>query len=273
MGDGAPIVDGMDDLALARAAAAEAARIIGEGGSRAADFKGAVDPVTAVDRAAEAAITRMIRAERPGDALLAEEGTDTGPPTGRRWVIDPLDGTVNFVHGIPQAAVSIALEVDGAAHVGVVRDAHRGEEFWAVRGEGAFRDGERITVSATADLGAALVSTGFPYDRRERAAEYTRIITEVLRVAQGVRRMGSAALDLAWVACGRYEGHWEFRMAPWDVAAGLLLVTEAGGAASSSDGGPATHDDLVATNGLIHEALRAVVRTAMTDREPSPDRG
>ena len=253
----------MDDLALARAAAAEAASLILGGVSGSAEFKGAVDPVTAVDRAAEEAIAGVIRSERPGDGILAEEGTETQPTTGRRWVIDPLDGTVNFVHGIPQVGVSIALEVDGAPAVGVVRDVYRGEEFWAVRGEGAYRDGQTIAVSATADLGSALISTGFPYDRRERAAAYTRIITEVLGVAQGVRRMGSAALDLAWVACGRYEGHWEFRMEPWDVAAGLLLVREAGGTASSSDGGPATHEDVVATNGHIHDSLRTTILAAI----------
>jgi len=253
----------MDDLTLARTAAAEAARVILEGTSRSAEYKGAVDPVTEVDRAAEAAITSLIGSERPGDDLLAEEGTDTGATSGRRWVIDPLDGTVNFVHAIPQVAVSIALELDGMPTVGVVRDVYRGEEFWASRGDGAFRDGRRISVSPTTAIGASLVSTGFPYDRQERAAEYTRILTRVLQIAQGVRRMGSAAIDLAWVACGRYEGHWEFRMAPWDVAAGLLLVREAGGTTSSSDGGPATHEDVVATNGHIHESLRLAVRGAM----------
>jgi myo-inositol-1(or 4)-monophosphatase len=253
----------MDDLALARAAATEAARIILAGTSRSAEYKGVVDPVTAVDRAAEEAITSLIGSARPGDGMLAEEGTDTTQDSGRRWVIDPLDGTVNFVHGIPQVSVSIALELNGEPTVAVVRDVYRGEEFWATRGDGAFRDGERIAVSSIHHLGEALVSTGFPYDRQERAADYTRIVTEVLRVAQGVRRLGSAALDLAWVACGRYEGHWEVRMAPWDVAAGMLLVREAGGTTSSSDGGPATHQDIVATNGHIHENLRSIVRAAM----------
>jgi myo-inositol-1(or 4)-monophosphatase len=253
----------MDDLQLARAAASAAAEIIRAGTSTSTEYKGVVDPVTAVDRAAEEAITSLIGRTRPGDGLLAEEGTDTTQASGRRWVIDPLDGTVNFIHGMPQVSVSIALELDGEPTVGVVRDVYRGEEFWTTRGDGAFRDGERITVSPIHDLGGALVSTGFPYDRQERAADYTRIVTEVLQVAQGVRRLGSAALDLAWVACGRYEGHWEFQLAPWDVAAGMLLVREAGGIISSSDGGPATHEDIVATNGHIHESLRSVVRAAM----------
>ena len=252
----------MDDLALARAAAAEAARVIQAGGSRSADYKGVVDPVTAVDREAETVIVEMIRDERPDDRILAEEGGGDTDATGRRWVIDPLDGTVNFVHGIPQVGVSIALEVDGRADVGVIRDVYRDEEFWAVEGGGAFLDSRPVTVSPTNDLGAALVSTGFPYDRQDRAAEYTTVITAVLRVAQGVRRLGSAALDLAWVACGRYDGHWEVRLSPWDVSAGLLLVREAGGIASASDGGPASHLDLIATNGHIHEALRAAVHDA-----------
>ena len=131
------------------------------------------------------------------------------------------------------------------------------------RGGGARRDAGTITVSSTADLGRALISTGFPYDRREKAADYTRVVTAVLERAQGVRRLGSAALDLAWVACGRFDGHWEFKLEPWDVAAGFLLVEEAGGRTSSSDGGPATHLDCVASNGLIHEELRSVVRAAV----------
>ena len=254
----------MDDLALARAAAAEAARVIRAGGSRLADYKGAVDPVTAVDRDAEDAILEMIRQNRPEDSVLAEEGGGDASTAGRRWVVDPLDGTVNFVHGVPQVSVSIALEVDGHPTVGVIRDVYRDEEFWASAGHGAFRDGRAMTVSPTGDLASALISTGFPYDRQERAADYTRVITEVLRAAQGIRRLGSAALDLAWVACGRYDGHWEVRLSPWDVAAGILLVREAGGVTTGSDGGPATHADLVATNGHIHEALRTVVRQAMT---------
>ncbi|MEX0825931.1 MAG: inositol monophosphatase family protein [Acidimicrobiia bacterium] len=260
----------MDDLQLARAAAVAAARIISEAGTRVADFKGAVDPVTAADREAEAAITAIIQRERPDDGFLAEEGSAAATEVGRIWVIDPLDGTVNFLHGVPQVAVSIALEIDGQAAVGVIRDVYRDEEFWAVRGAGAFLDGAPIAVSTTAPIGAALVSTGFAYDRQERADDYTRMVNAVLRVAQGLRRMGSVAMDLAWVACGRYDGHWEIRLAPWDVSAGLLLIQEAGGTTTSSDGGPATHHDLVATNGLIHEELRSAVRASLQSPVPSP---
>jgi myo-inositol-1(or 4)-monophosphatase len=253
----------MDDLDVARAAASAAADIVRAAGIAGTEFKGNVNPVTAADRDAEAAITRIIQRERPHDGLVAEEGSHAASESGRDWVIDPLDGTVNFVHGIPHCAVSIGLEVDGEATVGVIRDVYRNEEFWAVRGAGAFLNGMPISVSPTAEIGAALVSTGFAYDRQERADDYTRMVNAVLRVAQGLRRMGSVALDLAWVACGRYDGHWEIRLAPWDVAAGLLLVREAGGTTTSSDGGPATHHDIVATNGLIHESLRSVVRRAM----------
>jgi len=253
----------MDDLEVARAAAAAASEIIRARLAGPAEYKGPVDPVTAADREAEAAITRVIGSHRPKDGLLAEEGTGIRSETGRRWVVDPLDGTVNFLHGVPQVAVSIALEVEGEPVVGVIRDPYRDEEFTVSQGGGARLNGQPITVSATHTLAEALVSTGFAYDRQQRAVEYTRVVAAVLEVAQGVRRLGSAALDLSWVACGRYDGHWEVRLSPWDVAAGILLVREAGGTVTASDGGPASHQDLVATNGLIHEDLRQVVRAAM----------
>lgn len=253
----------MDDLAVARTAATAAAGLIRAAGTAGIEYKGAVNPVTAADHEAEAAITQIIREARPDDGILAEEGSDTTSPSDRRWVIDPLDGTVNFLHGVPHCAVSIALEESGETVLGVIRDVYRDEEFWSVRGDGAFLNDAPISVSSTDTIGSALVSTGFAYDRQERADEYTRMVNAALRVAQGLRRMGSAAIDLAWVACGRYDGHWEVRLSPWDVAAGLLLVREAGGITTSSDGGPATHLDLVATNGLIHESLRKVVRGAM----------
>jgi myo-inositol-1(or 4)-monophosphatase len=253
----------MDDLEVARAAAVAAAQIIRARGSGIAEYKGAVDPVTAVDREAEAAITKVLGSHRPADGLLAEEGTGTESTSGRRWVVDPLDGTVNFLHGVPQVSVSVALESDSEPVVGVIRDVYRDEEFTAERGKGAYLNGAPITVSGTRLLSTSLVSTGFGYDRQQRAADYTRVVTAVLEVAQGIRRLGSAALDLAWVACGRYDGHWEVRLSPWDVAAGMLIVREAGGTVTASDGGPASHRDIVATNGRIHEDLRKVVRRAM----------
>ncbi len=253
----------MNDLALARAAAAAAAAIIASWQGRlfGTEFKGEVDPVTAADREAEAAITELIFRHRPGDRILAEESGASGNSSPRRWVVDPLDGTVNFLHGVPQVAVSIALEVDGEVVIGVVRDVFRGEEFVATRGEGAHRDGTRIKVSDCGELGRSLVSTGFAYDRRDRAAEYTRPVTAVLAVAQGIRRNGSVALDLAWVACGRFDAHWEFNLSPWDVAAGFLLVTEAGGAILGFEGPPDHRGFTAGTPGIVAE-LHAVVGAA-----------
>jgi myo-inositol-1(or 4)-monophosphatase len=257
----------MDDLTLARLATTAAAGIIIGWRDRTdgADYKGEVDPVTAADREAEAAIAALITEHRPDDGLLAEEGSASPSASGRRWVIDPLDGTVNFLHGVPQVAVSIALEDGDGVVLGVVRDVFRSEEFVAVRGEGASRDGTPIAVSKCVDLRRALVSTGFPYDRHNRAAEYTRPVTAVLKVAQGIRRNGAAALDLAWVACGRFDGHWEFNLSPWDVAAGFLLVREAGGAVLGFDG-PPDHRAFTAAAPGIASALHAVVAKARTTR-------
>jgi len=257
----------MDDLTLARTAAARAAGIIARWRGRidGAEYKGNVDPVTAADREAEATIAALIAEHRPGDGLLAEEGTAAPSTSGRRWVVDPLDGTVNFLHGIPQVAVSIALEDRDGVVLGVIRDVFRGEEFVAVRGDGASRDGTPISVSECVELRRALVSTGFPYDRQARAAEYTRPVTAVLEVAQGIRRNGAAALDLAWVACGRLDGHWEFNLSPWDVAAGFLLVREAGGTVLGF-GGPPDHRGFTAATPEIAAALHEVVAAARPTR-------
>jgi myo-inositol-1(or 4)-monophosphatase len=253
----------MTDLELAvAAAAAAAAEIRLLSGDRAAAYKGATNPVTEADRRAEAAIVSMLAEHRPDDGILTEEGSDTDSASDRRWVVDPLDGTVNYLHGIPHVAVSIALEDGEGSVVGVVHDVFRGEVFTAVRGAGTRMDGVPVLVSPTVALDRALVVTGFPYDRHTNARTYTDVVAAVLERVEGVRRLGSAALDLAWVAAGRFDGYWEFKLAPWDIAAGMLLVTEAGGTVSSSDGGPATHHDIVATNGLIHEELRGVVEAA-----------
>jgi len=250
------------DLEVAQRAARAGAAALRPyfGGSLEPDFKGAVDPVTPADRDAEAAVLAVIRRHRPGDAILSEEaGAQAGAQAGRRWVVDPLDGTVNFLHGVPHCAVSVALEdADGPA-AAVVVDVLRDEEFAAARGAGARRDGRPIRVSAEGDLLRALLSTGFPYDRHRGTRAYTDAVAAALRVSQGVRRSGSACLDLAWVACGRYEGHWEFGLQPWDVAAGILLVAEAGGRVTDSYGAPPRPGDIVASNGLVHDALLAVV--------------
>ncbi|MBU1227530.1 MAG: inositol monophosphatase [Actinobacteria bacterium] len=251
----------VSDIDIAIRAARAGAAIVAAGfrSVTAADMKGVVDPVTEVDRAAEAAVVAVISEALPDDGILAEEGSAAEAFSGRRWVIDPLDGTVNFIHGIPQVAVSVALEDADGVLVGVIVDPLRNEEFTASRGEGAFLDGSPMRVSTRALLGDSIIATGFPYDRRDHGSAYAVTVGAVLEAAQGVRRLGSAALDLAWVAAGRYDGYWEFSLSPWDMKAGILLVAEAGGMLSNSAGGAIDPTDLVVTNGLIHEELRRVV--------------
>ena len=203
-----------------------------------------------------------LRRHFPSDEILAEEGSAEAGTSGRRWIIDPLDGTVNFVHGVPQVAVSIGLHDEEGPKLAVIRDVFRDEEFLATRNHGATLNGQPMSISNTATVGNALVSTGFSYDRQERAEEYTRVVTAVLREVRGLRRNGSAALDLAWVACGRFDAHWEVRLAPWDVAAGFLLITEAGGVVTSFDGGVADHHEFIASNGHIHDHLRQLLANA-----------
>lgn len=262
----APSLGVVNDLDLARSAADAGAEIVRDWAGRldTAEFKGAVDPVTTADRESEEAILAMITRHRPDDAIVAEEGAARPGTSGRRWLIDPLDGTVNFVHGFPQVSVSIALQDDDGGLVAVIRDVHRDEEFVASRGDGATLDGTPMRVSGRTEIGEALIATGFAYDRRERGPEYGRIVGEMLRSVRGIRRGGSAALDLAWVACGRLDGYWETRLGPWDVAAGLLLVTEAGGTATSIEGGPASHESVVASNPGLHPSLRAAVERAVS---------
>jgi myo-inositol-1(or 4)-monophosphatase len=262
----------VNDLDIARTAARAAGEAITGWFHRigAPDLKGSVDPVTEADREAEERIVAVIRSERPDDGILAEEGSASEARSGRRWVIDPLDGTVNFVHGIPQVAVSVALEDDGGGLAAVVLDVFRGEEFAAERGAGATLDGSPITVSDGRELHEAVFSTGFAYDRQQHGAAYAAAMVAVMAEARGVRRLGSAALDLAWVSCGRYDGHWEFGLKPWDLAAGALLVREAGGIVTDSLGGPARPEDVVAAAPGVHERLRSIVAAHRPDHIPAP---
>lgn len=224
-------------------------------------MKGEVDPVTAMDEAAEEAIIDVLSDARPDDAVLGEESGGAGWREGRVWVVDPLDGTVNFVHGIPHVAVSVALWEDGAPLAGVVIDVTRNEEFSVVAGNGAHLDGTPISVSVCQSLGDAVVATGFPYDRRRHAMAYAETVGHVLGRVQGIRRIGSAALDLAWTACGRFDAYWEYGLHPWDSAAGLLLVKEAGGVVTGRDGSAYDLDSpvIVAAAPLIHEGLARLV--------------
>ena len=242
------------------------------------DYKGAVNPVTETDRAAEAIIVSRLRAAFPQHRLHGEESGGSQGHAERLaipepiWLVDPLDGTNNFAHGFPHCGVSIGLLAGGLIQVGVVYDPLRDEMFWARRGEGAYCNGAEIHVSAVEPLSAAFLATGFPYSRRVAADNNSRVLDSFLRRSQGVRRAGSAALDLAYVACGRFDGFWEPGLSPWDVAAGLLLVEEAGGRFSNFPGG---HDrviaegEVVVSNGKIHDDMLVVLREGPS--APHPD--
>jgi len=228
-----------------------------------ASKSGPIDLVTEVDRACEAHLVAALRAARPADDILAEEGgahAESGATW--RWVIDPLDGTVNYAHAYPCFCVSIGVERDGVRTVGVVYDPLRDECFEAVRGRGARRNGRRIRVSEAKTVGAALLATGFAYDVRDSARDNLAEFTRAVKAAGGVRRDGSAALDLCYVACGRFDGYWELKLHPWDVAAGILIVEEAGGRVTDLAGGPVppTGHEIASSNGAIHEELLRVLR-------------
>lgn len=257
------------DLLVALEAAREGAAVVRDGFSRAADveMKGDVNPVTNVDTAAEEAVRSVLSRRRGGDQILGEEEGGAGWDEGRVWIVDPLDGTVNFVHHMPHVAVSVALWKDGAPMAGVVIDVMRDEEFTAFSGQGACLNGEPVRVSEQDDLGEALAVTGFPYDRRRRAGDYATVVGAVLAEVQGLRRLGSAALDFAWVACGRYDAYWEYGLAPWDAAAGVLLVQEAGGRVGTVSGTSFDLDSptVVASNGRVHDALAGVVRASLPE--------
>jgi myo-inositol-1(or 4)-monophosphatase len=249
-------------------------------------LKSAIEPVTESDFASQQTIINLIRQAFPDHGILAEEVMDaqdevgeggshglearaTGrgplppPPTTQpatyRWIIDPLDGTVNFAHGFPMFCVSIAFEAVGVVEYGVVYDPLREELFEARRGGGAVVNGRPLKVSRVDRLGTALVATGFPYDIRERLPETLARMGRVMGVSQGLRRAGSAALDLAYVAAGRLDGFWEENLKPWDTAAGVLLVAEAGGTVSTFNGEPysLSSKNILASNGLLHNDLVA----------------
>ena len=252
----------MDDLELAVAAARVGGEIVaaGFGTHTTTEFKGRNDPVTEVDRAAEQAILAQLSAHRPEDAVMGEEGTSR-PGNDRLWLIDPLDGTVNFVHGLAQVSVSIALYEEDRPLVGVVFDPIHDEMFAAAAGRGATLNGSPIRVSETSDLDRALLVTGFPYDHHEHGDAYVATLAAMLRSVNGIRRLGSAALDLCYVAAGRLDASWEYNLKPWDIAAGLVIVEEAGGRATDPFGAPMTPfaAHLVTSNRILHEAVREVV--------------
>ncbi len=264
------MVSALDLLHLCRAAAARAAVYL-RGVERPADpagwtLKGSRDFVTEVDRAAESIIAETLLAAEPGSRIVGEELSPELTTDGLVWVVDPLDGTTNFLHGFASYAVSVAAAVDGVLEAGVVIQVPRNEVYFATRGGGAWQDERRLAVSAIADPEFALVGTGFPFKDTSQLQSYLAQLARVAARTSGIRRPGSAALDLADVAAGRFDGFWEQRLSAWDIAAGILLIREAGGLITDFAGRDIgiEHTGVVAGNPAMHGWL--------LDLLASPDR-
>lgn len=227
------------------------------------EFKGDVDLVTKVDRLSEEAIVMIIRNAYPEHQILAEEGTTQEGDSKYRWIIDPLDGTTNFAHSFPCFAVSIGLEAAGKMVAGVVYDPVRNECFTAIDGSGAYLNGNQISVSSVDNLNRALLATGFPYDRREHPDNYLALFRKFMMKAQEIRRPGSASIDLCYLASGRLDGFWECKLKPWDVAAAVVIVREAGGKLSDFNGNEYSiyGNETLASNGRIHDEMMEVIKS------------
>ena len=239
-------------------------------------LKGRIDLVTDADRAAEEHILRLLRERAPGAAILAEESGESGRGE-LRFIVDPLDGTTNYAHGIPLFTCTVAAEVSGELLAGCTVDPMRGETFRAHRGGGAFVGARKLSVSSASKLEEAVACTGFPYGHREHLPRMVRAFGRFTELARGTRRLGSAALDLAYVAAGRLDVFWEEGLRPWDVAAGVVLVREAGGMITRFDGSPLelSGGEVLACAPPVHEAARAVLKDARGSGErasPSPRR-
>ncbi|MBI3005615.1 MAG: inositol monophosphatase [Ignavibacteriales bacterium] len=221
--------------------------------------------VTEIDKKAEELIIRRIRNRYGSHDFLGEESGGNQSASEYRWIIDPLDGTTNFTHGLPIYCVSIGLEFRGELRVGAVYDPTLDELFSAEKGKGAFLNGKRISVSTTSKLVESLLVTGFPYDVRENADKLLPHFNNFLMEAQAVRRLGSAALDLCYVACGRFDGFWEAALNPWDMAAGVLILEEAGGKFTDLRGFPSTiyRKELLVSNGALHDQMLEVLKRGM----------
>ncbi|MEW6076783.1 MAG: inositol monophosphatase family protein [Thermodesulfobacteriota bacterium] len=224
--------------------------------------KGEKDLVTTADTTSEKAIIQAIRYRFPDHAIMAEESGRTDGSAAMQWIIDPLDGTTNFAHGLGVYAVSIAFACDNEVAVGVVLNPETGELFTAVRGKTAELNGQVIHVSETAAISDALLVTGFPYGCRQSLPSLMNRFGKCVEAAQGIRRLGSAALDLCYVACGRFDGFWEEQLKPWDTAAGMLIARQAGAEITDFSGLPYSIDkkEILATNGAIHESMLAILK-------------
>lgn len=250
-------------LEIAQEAAAKAGRLLKDrfAGERQIEYKGVIDPVTEVDRASEKLLVDFFQKTTPEADILAEE--DDYVQTGKEllWVVDPLDATINYAHKVPIYCVSIALERAGRPVVGAVFDPMANEMFCATSETPATLNGNQISVSKVDDLDKALMVTGFPYDKRTNPENNLDHFSEMFVSCQGVRRIGSAALDLCWTAAGRHDGYWELSLAPWDISAGMLIVEQAGGLVTDFEGHPIDSHTryILATNRLIHDQVMKIL--------------
>ncbi len=217
--------------------------------------------VTEVDQKCEDAVIQVIRDAFPDHFILSEEIGELSTASNFKWIIDPIDGTVNFAHGIPICCISIGLEKDGQIIMGCVFNPFMNELFFAERGKGAFLNGKKISVSKKDNLESACLVTGFPYRWAKVDTDPIPVFEKFIRMGLPVRRLGSAAIDLCWVACGRFDAFWEYNLNPWDIAAGYLIIEEAGGRISNFHGDPYSvyHKETLATNGIIHEEMLQVL--------------
>ena len=227
-------------------------------------YKGTIDLVTEADKMSEELILAKISRRYPEHGILSEESAVKNEQANMRWIIDPLDGTTNYAHGFPFFCVSIALAKEGVVDLGVIYDPIRDDLFTASRAGGAYLNGKKLHVSSVSDLSRSLLATGFPYDIRVSPDNNLNFFNAMATKAQAIRRAGAAALDLAYLAAGRFDGFWELKLKPWDTAAGCLMVMEAGGVICDMAGKMWTLNSpgLVADNGLIHDQMMEVIRQA-----------
>ncbi|WP_310495917.1 inositol monophosphatase family protein [Sandarakinorhabdus sp.] len=250
----------------ARKAAPKLRRDFGEVDALQVSRKGPADFVSNADRAAEAAVVEVLAHARPDWGLLLEEGGEkTGNDARSRWIVDPLDGTTNFLHGMPHFAISIAAEVDGEVVAGLIHQPLTGESFWAEKGRGAWLSDRRLRVSGRRDLNECVIATGIPYMGHGDRGQFGSVLQAVMPEVAGIRRFGAASLDMAWVAAGRFDGFWEAGLSHWDVAAGILLIKEAGGFVSDFRGKDdmVARREIVAGNGNIQSKLHKLVAGAL----------